>query len=381
MKTRLTHFFTALSCLFLSYQATAQWTQHSFQFDNVTRNYWLYVPPMYNVSNPASVVVTLHGMGDNASNFRNIGFNLVADTANILILVPDALTDALTSMTAWNSGAGTMGYYPNSTVNDKGFINAMVDSTVSNYAVNEHQVYICGFSMGGFMTQKMALQASNKFAAFASAAGTVGSGTPAVFPGRALPIAHFHGTKDATVGYNNNMYGINVDSLVNFWVDNNNCNTTPTTTILPDTQADNYVVTHYLYSGGDNGSEVELFKVDSAGHEWLTPMNDIFYTVEMWKFFRKHSHQSLSIEKLKAGDLFEVYPNPAKNELFVEMNEAFNENATISITDIHGNLVVSMTNLSNDIIQIPTQDFANGIYFLTVQTKKSSYTKKWILDK
>src|SRR5690554_4541872 len=107
MKTTKTLFILGIIlCLLIPFTTIAQWSQNTIQHDGIQRQYWIYVSPNYDANTPASLIVTLHGMGDDATNFRGINFNDVADTANVIILVPDALVDDLTGMTAWNSSAG-----------------------------------------------------------------------------------------------------------------------------------------------------------------------------------------------------------------------------------------------------------------------------------
>ena len=69
-------------------QSYSQWTNKNFSFDGINRQYRIYVPSNYNASNPVSLVMTLHGMGDNMTNFSTIGMNYVADTANVIVIVP-----------------------------------------------------------------------------------------------------------------------------------------------------------------------------------------------------------------------------------------------------------------------------------------------------
>ena len=83
----------------------SQWLNKNFSFDGINRQYRIYIPLNYNASNPPSLVMTLHGMGDNMTNFSTIGMNNIADTANIIVLVPQALSDP-NAGTTWNSGAG-----------------------------------------------------------------------------------------------------------------------------------------------------------------------------------------------------------------------------------------------------------------------------------
>jgi polyhydroxybutyrate depolymerase len=196
--------FALISFIFCS-QANALWTNKTMVFGGLTRSYRVYQSPNYNTSVPASLLIALHGLGDNMTNFSGIGFNYIADTANIICIFPQAVSDPYAG-TAWNSGAGEYGYYPNSSVDDIGFINALIDTSKAHYSIDASRVYLCGFSMGGFMTEKMALQSNNKIAAFGSMSGTFGNGVTAHNPGRHVPIAHFHGTSDSTVYYTGDLY-------------------------------------------------------------------------------------------------------------------------------------------------------------------------------
>jgi len=363
--------FTFGICLFLIPTVTfSQWTQKTIQHEGIQRQYWIYVSPNYDANTPASLVVTLHGMGDNATNFRGINFHLVADTANIIILAPDALVDGLTGMTAWNSSAGIMGISPNPTINDVGFINTIVSETIADYSVEATKTYVCGFSMGGFMTQKLAMEVYSPFAAFASVAGTFGSGLSVSSPGRAIPIAHFHGTEDATVGYESNIFGSNVEDLVDFWVDNNNCNPTPVHTFLPDSPLDTFTVEHFLYEN-QNNMVVELFKVNNAGHIWLQGDHDISYTAEIWNFFNKHTHQNLSIGEENIHD-FALYPNPTKDFITVEIEHLHAQ--SISIQDLSGKEVYNGE--INGIAKIDVSTLTSGLYFVKI----GSVMKKIVVE-
>jgi polyhydroxybutyrate depolymerase len=299
--------------LSIAQNLSAQWSNLSLTHGATTRSYRLYTPAIYNPSVPAAVVITLHGLGDNMNNFSLIGMDAIADTANFFILVPQALPDPLAG-NAWNSGAGISGFYPNSGVNDIGFLMALLDTVSTHFNINPAKIYACGFSMGGFMTQRLACEAHHRFAAFASVAGTRGSGISACNPGRAIPIAHFHGTADSTVFYAGNTFGNDAEDLVNFWVTHNQCPPTPIHTPIPDIANDGLTVDHYLYPNGQEGSSVEFFKINNAAHTWLfSPINDISYSLEIWKFFLKHSHQNVAISNadLLQSDALLVYPNPS----------------------------------------------------------------------
>ncbi|MBX7243373.1 MAG: T9SS type A sorting domain-containing protein [Bacteroidia bacterium] len=341
-----------------------QWSNQSFTFGGQLREYRIYIPSGYSASNPTSLVLTLHGLGDNIMNFSGVGMNYVADTANIIVLVPQALADPLLG-TAWNSGAGAFGYYPNSGVNDTGFLNAMIDSTMADYAVNPLKIYVCGFSMGGFMTHRMACESNGRIAAIASVSGTRGSGIAACNPARNIPVAHFHGTADGTVGYTGNTFGMDAEPLVQFWADNNHCDA-PVHTTLPDIAADGLTIDHYLYPNGWASSEVEFFKINNGAHTWLfLPENDIDYTREIWRFFRKHTLQSVSVSPANNQNKIRVFPNPAGDKLSISI--PYSPKSNLQLYDIQGNLMFSKTGQegNNDIL-LSDYGLSQGVYFLKV---------------
>lgn len=368
MNKKIFYFF---GLLFLSYFSQAQWTNKNFQFDGLNRQYRIYVSPNYQAAHPASVVLTLHGLGDNMTNFSQLGFQYIADTANIIVVVPQAILDPNTSYTAWHSGAAWMGYVPNSGINDVGFLNALLDTVISNYSVNLSRIYICGMSMGGFMTQRMALQSNTRFAAFGSMSGTIGSGLTPGNPGRYIPMIHFHGTADATVAYTGNAYGIDVDSLVNFWVANNQCNPVPDSTRYPDVAADNFTVDCFKYHGTGNQQDFWLVRLNNVGHTILyQPANDITEVMEMWLFFRTHSLPNASVNAKGNESEVMVYPNPASDRIYIDLghNKGCND-VRVEIFTMEGKLLYA-SDFKNqlDKISIDTHGMGNGTYVIRINS-------------
>ena len=116
----------ALISMLCCSQLFAQYVNKTMLWGGLTRSYRLYKSPNYNASNPASLLIALHGLGDDMTNFSGIGFSQIGDTANIICIYPQAIVDAVIQESAWNSGAGAYGIYPNSTVDDIGFINDLL---------------------------------------------------------------------------------------------------------------------------------------------------------------------------------------------------------------------------------------------------------------
>lgn len=356
------------------YSAQAQWSNKSFTHDGLTRQYRVYKPAIYNPAVPASLIIGLHGLGDNMTNFSGLGFSYIGDTANIIFIVPQAISDAFAG-TAWNSGAGFMSYYPNATVNDVGFLNALIDTARANYAINPARVYIVGFSMGGFMTERMALQSNSQIAAFASFSGTIGSGITQFNPGRSVPIAHFHGTADGTVAFTGNSYGIDADSLVRFWVLNNGCNQVPDSMTYPDLAGDSITIDRFIYQNTPGNPEVWFFRMNGADHTVLyQPTNDFTQIMEAWMFLRKYSNPTAGTESAISQSDISIFPNPASD--FVNIMLPYSTVPfTIEIYTLQGRLI-KQENAVSGMHYLSLEDFPSAMYLIRISGNNVNITKQ-----
>jgi len=368
MKTRL----LAIVFSVLSFSLIAQTTK-TIQVGGVSRSYKEYVAGSYTGTNAVPLVICLHGLGDNMTNFSNIGMHLLSDSAQFITLYPQAMSSPYG--TAWNSGASYMGMTLNPTVDDIGFISALIDSTAALYNIDESRVYVTGFSMGGFMANRLACQLGTRVCAIASVAGTIGTSC-VCNPFRPIPVAHFHGTADATVAYTGNAYGNDAEELVNYWVDFNNCDTPAVHTALPNIEADSMTIDLYQYFNGDQGSETWFYKVNNADHTWLVPgANDISYTIEIWNFFKRFQHLTLDIENTTAPRM-SVYPNPATD--VVQIN-GFNgaDRGMLTLMDLSGRTLMQ-TCFENGFATINVSQLPSGIYMLQLNGDNVFETVRFI---
>jgi polyhydroxybutyrate depolymerase len=373
------------SIAFSTLQAFAQQTTHSWDFDGLTREYIQYVPGVYDGSEAVPLVLALHGLGDNMSNFSGVGFQYVADTANFIVVYPQALVDQLiTGQAAWNSGAGVLGISLNSDVDDVGFLNALMDTVSAHYNIDQSRIYVTGFSMGGFMSNRLACELNNRVSAVASVAGTVG-GEFSCSPGQPVRVCHFHGTADTQVGYGmtaggvqNNNFGSNVDDWIGFWTANNGCGNVTLEGTFPNTANDGYTVDYKEFAGCSNNSRVVHYRVNGANHVWLAPNNDIFYTTEIWKFFLGLSPINLSLASVEEGNAtsFNIYPNPVQNELSItDLNGIGIEH--LAIFDASGRLVKSF---GATVAKLDVSDLESGTYMLNVTTETGSFCHAFVKD-
>lgn len=375
--------YLTLFALSFFVSGTAQYTTDSIQFGGVSRKFLLYVPPTYDGSTNVPFVMALHGLGDDMNNFKNIRFDRVADTANFIFAIPQALVDGLSGSTAWNSGAGSFGITLNPNVDDVGFLNALIDTISERYMIDQTQVYATGFSMGGFMSNRLACELNNRIAAIASVSGTIGNGLTCS-PSRAIPVAHFHGTADQTVNYTGNLFGNDAEALVAYWARHDRCDTANyTIDSIPHTSANNLRIVHFKYPNGAYGTDVEFFKVLGGQHLWLGPSGyDINYAVEIWKFFRRYRWQpqaSTGIQESGAAFQLSLSPNPASSILNCYVGDIQAE-PLLRIYDLLGHQCYEQAISAHD-TELPFGQLSKGVYLVKVSDRAGrSSTQKIVVE-
>ena len=138
---------------------------------------------------------------------------------------------------------------------------------------------------------------------------------------------------------------------------------------------DGYLVTHSLYNGCTDGADVELYRVDSADHEWLVapPINDISYTAEIWKFFQKHTvNTTLNVQELEGNLKVKIFPNPSNGLINLKNT---NGKSKVMVYDISGQLVFETKTTSKQ-KAINLNHLPNGSYIVNVINDTLISTKK-----
>jgi len=85
------------------------------------------------------------------------------------------------------------------------------------------------------------------------------------------------------------------------------------------------------------------------------------------------------------SNLISIYPNPANNTLNIEIDKDYLSKTDINIYlyDVIGKLMKEINNndIINNIIQINLTSFADGIYYLNIQTSDGSMVKKIVIQR
>lgn len=370
---------TILFLLFTLGWTNAQTTVFgTIQSGGLTRDYRLYVPAAYTGAVRVPLVLNLHGYTSNSFEQEFYSFFYgIADTANFLMVCPNGTLDNQGNR-FWNAFGGT------ETVDDVSFLSSLIDSLSATYQIDTNRIYCTGMSNGGFMSYLLACELNDRIAAIASVTGSmVTSEFNACNPQRPVPVLEIHGTADNTVPYNGfPLYGFKpVPEVVAAWVGFNHCNPTPVFNQIPDIDtSDGCTAEHYLYTGGENGSTVEHFKIIGGGHTWPgSPINigvtnqDINASKEIWRFFSQYRLDVLTDltepEVLQASQ-WSAYPNPFKDQLTVASNSQ-KPVRRIRVFDALGRLRQSIP-ANEPPFRIETVQWEPGVYFILVEQSEKT---------
>lgn len=367
-----------LTAFVLGLHAQSGQTSKTMQYGGVERQYIEYIPA--NALSPAPILFVLHGLGDDMSNmFNSTGFKQIADQHGWIVIVPQALEASFQGYslgTAWNSGIHVSLYTYELTINedvdDSGFIMAILDDEIANSNADPNNVFVTGFSMGGFMSNRLAIEHGDRIKAIASVSGTVGNMVQDNTPNGHLSTMHIHGTADGTVSYDNagfNMQiatvsvGLGAEATTDYWRNFNQCSATPTTYNYPDNMNDGLTFERYEYTGGTNGTRTVFIKVNGGDHTWYyTPNNDIDYTTEIYNFFAGNT-VNIAENELTAN----IFPNPAQDILHIEA-ENFSE---VSLFNSVGQEVMVSTSTDLNVSQLPAGFYTARILFSNGQSLNS----------
>ena len=339
----------------------------SITHDGIQRDYIVYIPELYDGTTTVPLVLNFHGYGSNAAQQMFYGdFRDIADTEGFLLVHPEGTT--FIGDQFWNVGFPGL----SSTIDDVGFTEALIDELATLYAIDLDRVYATGMSNGGFMSFLLACQLSEKIAAVASVTGSMTQDTfddcNAQHP---TPVLQIHGTDDGVVLYNGNTLSIPIADVISYWVDYNNCETTPTTTTLPDVDvSDGSTLEHSVYEDGDNGVTTEHMKVIGGGHTWPGSVlntagtnQDIDASMEIWLFFSRYDINGLLSTDDSENKQVSIYPNPTHSKINLLLNYSKEVNYEL-FSPLGKQLMTGTITSSNQEIDI--SHLPSNIYFLRV---------------
>jgi polyhydroxybutyrate depolymerase len=359
------------------------------------RKFMVHFPPNFNTTTQRALVLNLHGGSGNMVSAQGFSMlNPVSDQNNFLVAWPQGYGIAPPGF-SWADGRNTSS--DQAGIDDIGFIDKLIDTLIIRYNVDTNRIYICGFSNGGFMVQRLACHLPDQFAAMAS----LGSSMDTVLyqkcnPSKPIPMAFFNGTADPAMPYGGGPMQnpqvipvVPVDTTVQFWVRHNNCQTASPVFNFPDIfTTDNSTAQLFNFTNCACNVNVKFYKLNNGGHTWpgvyvasqatvLGNTNrDINASVELWNFFKSHTlcNTTVSISEQKIMPPIKIYPNPAWSELYLNISET--DKTAILVTNLLGKVLIKAQNQN----RIDISNLKNGIYVITISQGQNKQTQKFVKE-
>lgn len=269
--------------------------QITVQAGGQARTCWLHVPAGYDGQKPLPLVIALHGSpGTGTGMIGMTGLSTLADNNGFLVAYPDGIAGTRSWNSLFGKIPGGQGILADD-VDDVAFLRALISALEADYHADPARVFVCGHSAGAYMSYRAAVELSDVVAAVGIVNGSLGiksvDGVPceATIPPPVAPVSLIHicGRQDVAVKFGGGQTPKNlmrsVPDCIQLFVAANGCAT-------PGTQTDDAAtgVKRTVYSGGKQGTEVELVEVQNCGHAWPTAPTGLVASQELWDFFASH---------------------------------------------------------------------------------------------
>ena len=150
-------------------QLTAKIRPDAVRVGGRDRTFLIYVPA--SLPPQAALVIVLHGSGMDGARMRQCTgyeFDCLADQHGFVVLYPDGYRGN------WND-CRKYATFPakRENIDDMSFIRALIARVIVEQAIDKRRVYVFGYSNGGHMAFRLAMEASDEIAAVAAVAASL----------------------------------------------------------------------------------------------------------------------------------------------------------------------------------------------------------------
>jgi polyhydroxybutyrate depolymerase len=294
-----------LACLVAATVATAAerpTVSRTLEVGDLSRTYSLRVPPSLG-REPAPLVLVFHGGGGTGPGTERLTrFSALADREGFLVAYPDGIGRN------WNDGREfTTSRAHRDHVDDVAFVAALLDAVSRIHPVDPRRIYATGISNGAIFSHYLAAHLSSRIAAIAPVVGGIADPPDPWFrPERPVSVLILQGTTDPLVPYHGGpvAFGrgriIDTEEAARRWAAVDGASREPTEEALPAADRRRCGGARKTYTGGRDGSEVALVRLEGGGHTWpggaqyLPEMligrvcPDFDATALIWAFFKAH---------------------------------------------------------------------------------------------
>lgn len=250
----------------------------SLMHEGINRKYLVYKPSKIYKNSP--LVIYFHGSlgtGENMRNLSGFDFDYLANEYGFVVAYPDGYENH------WNDCRGSARYAANvENIDDVSFVKTMIERLQTDYGIDTSRVIVTGFSNGGHMVYRMAMEAPESIfiAAPIAANMPVDANLDCTKSGKPVHMSIFNGTKDPINPYlggfvevlGNASRGevLSSDETLNYWAG------------LAETSQEEQITTHFAELDGNPDTKVirflragqkhiALYQLEGSGHVVPSP--------------------------------------------------------------------------------------------------------------
>jgi polyhydroxybutyrate depolymerase len=165
---------------------------HTLVHQGLERRIVLHTPSAAGATGPRPLVLVLHGSGQPPQELRDwLPMEPIADREGFVVAYPDAIDGK------WNYGERA-----DETIDDLGFIGALLEQLVARGIADPERLYVAGISRGALMTWTLLCRQPGRFAAAAAlSSGMTEVHLGSCAPSQLIPILAIAGTADSVQPY------------------------------------------------------------------------------------------------------------------------------------------------------------------------------------
>ncbi|WP_407442506.1 PHB depolymerase family esterase [Fibrobacter sp.] len=202
----------------------------SVNVDGKNRTFIMHVPSAYKGDKPVPLVVDYHPIGGNGQGqLQGTQYKSQTDPEGVISLYPDGTGKPGGMGNGWNVGPCC------SNDDDVKFSREMIKAVEEKVCIDTKRVYATGFSMGGGMSNHVACNMADIYAAVAPAGMDLNTTNSASCnPARPISIIMFRGTGDFVCryqggdsGFNDGLNFLGAEGNFKFWAEKNGCTGSP----------------------------------------------------------------------------------------------------------------------------------------------------------
>ncbi len=284
--------------------------QAIIKIGTLERSYLFYIPK--NLPSNAPLVFVFHASMQDGQAMRistGYEFERLAEEEKFVVIYPNGYQQN------WNDCRKTASY-PARTMNidDKGFVSTLIEKFTTDYKIDSKRVFATGYSNGGHLAYRLAMEMPDKITAIAAVAASLPTqsnndcqeskqAVPVmIINGTADPINPYNGGKVTLFGFGNRGTVLSSLESAEYFASFDKQITQPIISTLPHQEiADSTKVQKYEYqSSSQNHPKVVLYVVENGGHVVPQPIynaprilgqtsHNINAPLEIWKFFAQQS--------------------------------------------------------------------------------------------